>query len=175
MPTTINGTTGVSLVQDNVITSLNQPSGSVIQVANYPHTTYQTFSTIIPLDNTIPQNTEGSQYMSATITPKKANSVLKIEIVVNISTFAALDCTVALFRDSAVNAIGASYVNAVAANQGRTVPMVVFVNSTAAVSTTFTVRLGGGTATAIYLNGFNAAQLFGGISSSSITITEIAQ
>ena len=174
MPTTINGTTGVSLVQDNVITSLNQPSGSVIQVANFFTGEVATGTTIIPLDDTIPQNTEGTQFMSLAFTPKKANSILKIECIVNQAASLADSMHVlALFRDSTANAVGVSIAQGVSSAFNVNIKCTAFVSAGAITPTTFYVRTGGNAAGTITFNGRSGARVYGGALASSITITEI--
>ena len=67
----LNGTTGVSLVQDGVITDANLPAGSVLQVvsANY--------STTVSTTSTVYVDTG----LSATITPSSTSS--KILVILN--------------------------------------------------------------------------------------------
>ncbi len=66
-----------------------------------------TGATVLPVDDTIPQNNEGDQYMSLAITPKSATSTLVIEVVCNGSSSAAGGnyISAALFQDSTANAL----------------------------------------------------------------------
>ncbi len=65
--------------------------------------------TVIPLDNTIPQITEGSQILTLPITPTSATSRLYIEATISGVFLAGAvvdgNFTMALFQDGAANAI----------------------------------------------------------------------
>ena len=183
MALVLNTDTGVSMVQDGVVNlatdvtgtlPLNNMTiaGSVIQVANYTTGVVATGTTITPLDDTIPQNTEGNQYMSLAFTPKKANSKLKIDVVANITSTSS-SFIMALFRDSGANALGATVANNSANYYNTTFTVIVDAVSTSL--TTFSVRIGGVTAGTITFNGLGGARQLGGSLASSITITEIAQ
>lgn len=150
--------------------------GTVLQVVNYQTGTVATGTTLIPLDNTIPQNTEGDQYMSLAITPKSATSKLFIQSVVYLASSATgTFLTSALFQDSTANALAAATAYAAYTN-GGTLPVCInyYMTSGTTSSTTFKIRAGARDAGTMTFNGTGGAQVFGGVSASSITITEIA-
>lgn len=136
-----------------------------------------TGTTAIPNDNTIPQNTEGDQFLTATITPLNASSKLLIEVAIFLSTSAGGDAmTVALFQGAGAGAIAAAQVSPPALNRATPVMLhhVVTAGGTSAI--TFNVRAGMGAASAgntTTMNGAGGAQLLGGAMISSIRITEI--
>lgn len=133
-----------------------------------------TGTTQIPLDNTIPQNTEGDQVMTASITPKSATSFLYITVVLNFGfSVSPAAVTVALFQDSTANALGAgaSFIGNVGVPQQLVLQFIMISGTTS--STTFKVRAGGNTAGTITFNGAAGAGLFGGALLSSITIREV--
>ena len=149
---------------------------AVQQVVSTITGTVATGTTQIPLDNTIPQNTEGDQYMTLSITPKSATSKLVITVTAIVSNNNAAWVTVALFQDSTANALAVS----TEYNSGATgITPVVFryvMTSGTTSATTFKVRAGSNLASAtstVTFNGNNQAQLFGGAAASSIIITEI--
>jgi hypothetical protein len=131
-------------------------------------------STLIPADDTIPQSTEGDQYFSLAITPTNASSILRIECVgVWGSGLSSAVLTVALFQDAGAGAI------AIAAdligNSGASQPIVLRHHMTAGTTsaTTFTIRAGVN-AGSVILNGVaGPTRRFGGVSASSLEITEI--
>jgi len=174
MSLVLNGDTGVSKVQTGAVTFEDMPAGSIIQVANYTTGTMATGTTTIPLDNTIPQITEGTQFMSLVFTPKKANSTLKIEVVCNSGSNVANNMIVALFRDSGASAIAVqeSYI---AGSNEITTSYVCFIPAVSIAQSTFTVRVGGNQPGTTTFNGRAGVQQFGGALASSITIEEIAQ
>ena len=150
------------------------PAGSVLQVVNSQTSTYASGTTIIPSDNTIPQITEGTQFLSLAITPISATSKLLFTITLSLSPSVAASCNAALFQDSTANAIasGASYQ---AAGTGLiSIPLAYFMTSGTTSSTTFTVRAGMNIAGTLSLNGAGSPGVFNGTCYSSITITEIA-
>lgn len=64
---------------------LAETAGKYIQVVNVEDNEIATGSIIIPADNTIPQNDEGSEFMTATITPTSEDNILEFEVVVMMS------------------------------------------------------------------------------------------
>ena len=53
-----------------------------IQIVNTPNGSVATGTTTIPFDDTIPQNTEGNEYMTCAITPTNASSTLEIDVLI---------------------------------------------------------------------------------------------
>jgi hypothetical protein len=145
--------------------------GKVLQVVNYQTGTMATGTTVLPFDDTIPQNTEGTEFMTLAITPTSATSRLKIDVVWMGSHTIINYFTVALFVGTTANALASIPNTQVAyylfhSNFSH--------NMVAGVTTelTFKVRAGpeaGGTAT---FNGQSGARKLGGTAASSITITE---
>jgi len=76
MAVTIDGTTGVSLVQDGVITDANLPAGSVIQTA------YKSLHSILTINST--GTWTDLTDASITFTPKQADSTLLIDAVTHV-------------------------------------------------------------------------------------------
>lgn len=135
-------------------------------------------ASIIPLDATIPQNTEGTAYTSidTTITPKAVSSLLEVEVVfprVTCSTTA--NVTFALFRDSVVDAIAAANIAIESADREKPVILKTVVTASSIAATTFKIRWGTTAGTAyISRNGANTVT-FGGVSGATMTVREIAQ
>jgi hypothetical protein len=150
------------------------PAGSVLQVVNTMNSTVATGTGTIPQDNTIPQITEGTEYMTLAITPTSATSKLKIEVVVNGAGSASNSWLVALFQDATANALAAINYNMAANNVAAPASFIYYMTAGTTSSTTFRVRAGCATAGTFTFNGQSAGQLMGGVMASSITITEIA-
>jgi hypothetical protein len=132
-----------------------------------------TGTTLIPTDNSIPQNTEGNEYMTLAYTPSSAASTLKIDVVIYLSDTGSSSITAALFRDSTANALGSGHMN-VTTNDVDNIVFTVYTPATSTATTTFKVRGGSDAPGTTTFNGVNGAGLFGGTLSSSITITELA-
>ena len=136
-----------------------------------------TCSGTIAIDNSIPQNNEGSQLFTASITPTSASNNLEFEVVVNMGAAggAGTGLTAALFQDTTANALacaGTTEVNNAGINNIK-----FFHNMTAGTtsSTTFKVRAGA-TSGNSYLNGkgTDGSRVYGGISASGMIIREVA-
>src|ERR1043165_1680180 len=99
-----------TLTNKDLTSSTNTfPNGFVVQVANSTASAVATGTTTIPIDDTIPQNTEGDQYMSVTITPKSTSNTLVIQVTAMLANTATSPYIVgAIFQDSTANAIAAS-------------------------------------------------------------------
>ena len=130
-----------------------------------------TGTTIIPFDDTIPQSTEGDQFMSLAITPTNASSTLEIEVTAFFCPSSSANQTMALFQDSTANALATSSQsqspNFVAEH---TIKHVMTAGTTSA--TTFKIRSGNAAGYATTFNGLAAARYYGGNLASRITIKE---
>jgi len=144
----------------------------VRQIVNSYTGVFASGSVAIPRDNTIPQITEGNLFLTATITPQSATSTLVILVSLMLSPGVPNSYQAALFRDAGVNALGVQATFQASANELGPISMQVVVPSGSVAPSTFTVRAGNSTATALQLNGSAGLQIFGGTASSGITIVE---
>jgi hypothetical protein len=187
MATVIDGTTGTSIagastavgnfsVGGNLtVTGTITGSGAVSQIVNSSTGAVATGTTLIPSDDTIPQITEGDQYMTLAVTPRSATSKLVIEVVVQVASSAAGGrMSAALFQDATANALAVSTQGFVDANKPMMLSFTHYMTSGTTSATTFRVRVGASVAGTTTFNGASGARLYGGVSSSSITITEVA-
>lgn len=158
------------------ITSLKLASkpGLTVQTVNVETGAVSTGSTVMPFDDSIPQNTEGDEYMSRAITPTNANNKLRIDVSIFASANSSSRITGALFQDSTAGALAANSIDSSSAN-GCAAPIAFTHYMTAGTTsaTTFKVRAGMSTAGTTTFNGIGAARRLGGVLASSITITEI--
>ncbi len=147
---------------------------SVLQVGRTQSATRSTTTTAMPFDATIPQITEGKEFMSLAFTPSDASSTLLIEVVAYIGLGGAgSDQFVgALFVDSTANAIA----SAAGDSHSDGGPFLLHIRySVAAGSTTertYRFRAGRNDANTLEFNGQNGAGFLGSTVYSSITITE---
>jgi hypothetical protein len=147
--------------------------GHVITVARSSTGAVATGATTIPSDDTIPQNTEGDQYLTVNISPTSAANLLRAAVQLCASHSADADLIVALFRDSGANALAAwvDYIGAAGAPTFLALTHEVLAASTA--STTFNVRAGSPTAGTTTVNGQSGARKFGGVANSFLAVTEV--
>lgn len=167
-----NSVTTVKIADGNV-TPAKAASGFVVQVVNTMVSALITGNTVIPLDDTIPQNTEGNQYMSLSITPLSATNKLKITVVFSYGMNANSTNVFALFQDSTVNAIAAVEDTISAVSACSVVTFIHYMTAGTTSATTFKVRAGPNSSGTISFNGLAGNRAFGGVSASSITIEEI--
>jgi hypothetical protein len=118
----------------------------------------------IPLDDTIPQITEGAEVMTATITPTSSANKVLVRVQLSGQQVNSGQAIIALFRGASSSAIAAS--NGVGAIEFLDSP-----NTTSA--TTYSVRCGPEVSFIIGVNDWSSARLFGGVSASTLTLVEI--
>lgn len=148
------------------------PLGAVVQVVNTMSSAVSTGTTIIPYDNTIPQNTEGDQYMTLAITPKATTNILVIQAVVLLSNTVTAHLIAALFQDSTANALAASSQYGHVGTDPQTCVLTHAMAAGTISATTFKIRGGGNNAGTTTFNGTNGVGLYGAITKSSLVITE---
>ena len=148
-------------------------SGAVVQTVSYQTGAVLTGTTVLPADDTIPQITEGNEYMTLAITPKSATSKLVISVRAFIAHSAVATIGAALFQDATANAL------AVGSQVQTTVDTQVHIGFTHVMTsgttsqTTFRVRIGGHAAGTTTFNGAGGARRYGGVMASSIVIQEV--
>lgn len=169
------GTSELATTIDLSGKTLTMPAGNVVQVVNTQTGAVATGTTLIPADDTIPQNTEGNEYMTLAITPRSATSKLKIEVVFFGSASVDTTLTAALFQDATANALAAASLHNATPLSMRTIHFTHYMTAGTTSATTFKVRAGGHAANTTTFNGFSGGRAFGGVAASSITITEISQ
>jgi len=160
---------------DRVVELLDEIfSGAVVQESNTQVTAVNTGTTTIPHDNTIPQNTEGDEYMTLAHTPKNVANILTIKVGIQLEHVGANSFAIAaLFQDSTANALKAvAQGNTVNAGQENFLTFEHRMVAGTISPTTFKVRAGKNIAGTMTFNGSSGTILFGGVAGSFITITE---
>jgi hypothetical protein len=132
----------------------------------------------IPIDDTIPQNDEGTEIVATTIVPTYSTSLLEV-VFYGFGAYPNTPCALALFRDNGVDALDATVVD-IGAGDGQIIfYMAHYVLSGSKDSTTFKIRAGPGSGNKpIVFNGTNPnapARLFGGVSDFHLTVREYYQ
>jgi hypothetical protein len=169
----LNGSSQLPAVSAALLTNIPVPSGSVVQVVNVETGAVATGTTQTPFDDTIPQISEGDEYMTLAITPKSASNKLKIDVVCQVGNASFAGRVVAaLFQDSTAGALAAMPVYLASATDLKEIAFTHYMTAGTVSATTFKVRIGSDGIT-ITFNGVSAGRLFGGSLASSITITEI--
>jgi len=157
--------------------ALKPHTGGIVQVRNTITGAVATGTTAMPDDNSIPQITEGDEYMTLAITPKSATNKLLIDVVI-VLAHSAVDTmfTTALFQDATAGALAATQDRPVAINAQTVMPLTHYMTTGTTSTTTFRVRAGmTGTGATTTFNGVSGVRKMGGVMASSITLTEIQQ
>ncbi len=144
----------------------------VAQVVSTETGAVATGAGLIPADDTIPQNTNGDQYMSLAITPKNASSTLVIDVSIHLANSVANIITAALFQDSTANALAVGSVTQGSASGFARIDFKHIMTAGTTSATTFKIRVGGHAAGTTTFNGAVGIRYFGGAIASSIVITE---
>lgn len=130
-------------------------------------------TTTIPFDNTVPQNTEGFEVGTLSITPKNASNILVITCNTNLSHSAGTTyLSACLFQDSNADCIAAGYAYLTTPAGGANPGFQYVVAAGTTSATTFKVRVGANAAGTVTVNGQSGGQIYGGALRSVLTITE---
>lgn len=170
-PFSLGGTSMTSSAAN--LNLLSGASQTLVQQVYNQTGAYASGTTIVPIDDTIPQITEGDQYLTQAITPKSATNILVIEAVLNLSSSATQNTIVAsLFQDATANALGSNWQTSVVGGAPFQICLRHIMVAGTTSSTTFRIRAGGGAAGTTGFNGASGGRLLGGVSASSLRITE---
>jgi hypothetical protein len=148
--------------------------GAIVQVVHNASGAVATGTTTIPFDDTIPQNTEGTEFLTQAITPTAAANVLQIDSQLHLSpTTAGIVAIAALFQDSTANALAVTHV------YDSNVTSLLFNNlrhrmlAATASATTFKMRGGPHSAATVTFNGQSGNRFYGGTMASYLSVQEI--
>lgn len=168
-----SGSSGIALVTAGAWTFL--PQNSVMVGRAYASTgALASTTTLFPINNTIPVNTAGGQFLTVTYTPTSATNILVITALfpsVN-NNAGASGLSIGLFQDAISNALNASLITQAGTSfscelslrhqmvAGSTSPIV------------FKIRIGSNTAGTVSNNSTGTTQLYGGVCISSLEVHE---
>lgn len=169
------GTAGQALVVNSGATAPEWGSaGRILQVVNSQSGAVATGTTTVPVDDTIPQSTEGNEFFTLAITPAATGNKLLIEATLVLALSVDATLVVALFQDSTADALAAVVDKAAGSNDNTTVTLRHYMDAGTTSATTFKIRAGSNTAGTVTLNGASGSRRMGGVMVSGITITEIS-
>jgi len=156
---------------DYIIASL-PTEGVLIQAKRVVTNTYASTTNIIPLDDTIPQISEGSNLVTRTITPTSSSNQLIILFHMLASASVSAFITAALFRDTNADAILAQshYMDSPTGFAPIQFNYAYVPGSTNEI--TFRVRYGLNVAGTAYSNGRPSGRMFGGVARASLLVLE---
>ena len=153
--------------------SRTQESG-VIQRKQTELTTLDTIATVLPFDDTIPQNTEGDEVFTLAITPAATTNKLRLEFSCQAgSTVDGAGISAALFQDTTAGALAAAGVVSDSISSMQTLHFTHEMDAGTVSETTFKIRAGPSSGS-MYINGQSGARKLGGVLKATLTITELA-
>lgn len=168
----ISGKIGAAAVAFSNL-ALDARTGLIVQDVLTLSSAAATGTTTIPLDDTIPQITEGTEFLTATITPTNVANRLIIEAVLHISSDTGSRHLIgALFQGAGANALAVS--SAFMATAAAFTVLVIRHEMAAGTTsaTTFRIRAGTDAAATVTLNGLSSVRKFGGATLSAFRVTE---
>jgi hypothetical protein len=130
-------------------------------------------SSPIPQDDTIPQITEGAEFMTCTITPTNASSMLLVEATFWGSASAVATLITAIFRDVTANAIVSTSETVSSTNYTNIITIKTIVSAASTSATTFRLRFGSRSGVIAYFLSNSAGGFFSTSDTALMTITEI--
>lgn len=163
---------GTHFVVTNPARDDGMPVGSVIGSARAAYTTYTTLTTLVPHDNTIPQPSEGTQILSATLTSQSASNRVRVRFsgFASASTSIPVVAFLSIDGGAAVQAVCAQ-INGNGQTQNISFEFEHVPGDTEAH--TYSVRVGPGASGTMRMNGNSANRLFGGAAASTLIVEEI--
>lgn len=147
--------------------------GQLVQSQCFPTGAVATGTTTVPNDDTIPQNTEGDQYISQAITPSSAANMLRMTAAGHFTNSVIEQFTMSLFQDAVANALKTSHQLITNAASVVKYDLVHEMVANLSVATTMKIRAGGSAAGTTTFNGSGGSRLYGGVLSSFLRCEEI--
>ena len=147
--------------------------GAILQITSTAVTAVSSGTTILPIDNSIPQTGEGNAVFSLTITPKTATSIIYgFGAVIAAVQANNDDVGVAAFKNTTANAIIA-VAQRVVDSKAFTIPFFFSNSPGTTAATTYYIRAGANTTSLCTLNGTNGTRIFGGVAGSTLYLAEV--
>lgn len=163
-------------IDNSAVTSDKVAAGFQVGFAVGTNNVASTSTNVIPNDNTIPQQTEGTEVVTVSITPKSATNKLRVQAAIHIQGVnGSTTHVIALFRDSGADALATSYHGSInGENTKDTMILDYTLTAGSTAATTFKIRAGSASANPLGINGTTGGVAeYGGTLVSSVTVTEI--
>jgi hypothetical protein len=149
-------------------------AGKLVTRAYAEYLDNEDFDTLMPYDDSTPQNTEGDEALTVAITLASASNRVRITVSgFGVANSSRICC--ALFRDSVANALVAWAVSAAGNDTEKAIDHVFEYAPSLSGAVTFKLRVGPDTADGIVrLNGNLAGRAFGGVAAVKMVVEEIS-
>jgi hypothetical protein len=147
-------------------------TGAIVDRAYAEYTANADLTAAIPYDDTIPQNTEGTELLTATITPKATSNRVRIRFSGFAESNGNVNVTVALFKDDGADAIQARGQVMWGGSPEQVLLEYEHVPGTTS-AVTYKIRVGPN-ASGIRFNGRPTTRIYGGVAAATLVLEEIA-
>jgi hypothetical protein len=156
-----------------ILSDIPISTSPIVQIQQSILTDLVTCSATIPFDFSLPQQTEGTEFLTLTVTPTDANNYLLADARMTFGTNNTIRGTMALFRDTTAGAIATAMARAQNAYQNNVSLMSPLILAASTNDTTFKLRAGSdlGGAGPLYVNGYSGNHILG--LTATLTIYEI--
>jgi len=155
-----------------VLSFADNSGGQLIQTVNTTRVDVVSGTTTMPFDDTIPQKTEGVEFLTVAITPTKNDNKLLISVHLQCQMTNNGQWSMALFQDDTADALAASSERD-GASDLEIHSLEHFMTTGTTSETTFKIRSASSGAGTITMNSVAGSRKYGGVLSSSITVQEI--
>ena len=155
-----------------VLSFADNSGGQLIQTVNTTRVDVVSGTTTMPFDDTIPQKTEGVEFLTVAITPTKNDNKLLISVHLQCQMTNNGQWSMALFQDDTANALAASSERD-GASDLEIHSLKHFMTTGTTSETTFKIRSASSGSGTITMNSVAGSRKYGGVLSSSITVQEI--
>ncbi len=160
---------------DPTFSAVTLPAGTIIDRAFASYTAVTLITGITPWDDSIPQIGEGTEILSASITPKSATNRIRIRAQVFGARASGGDLSHSMHAHvnggAAIAAVGMSLYDNNATLWPGILEWEYVPGSTSAQ--TITIRVGSATSTGFYLNGNSTGRKYGGVGACTLVLEEI--
>jgi hypothetical protein len=158
------------------LTSAGATAGMAVNFSYTQNATETSTTTVLPYDDTVPQNTEGTEVITVTHTPKSATNILRIDASVQVASSANLRIVGALFQDAVASALMAratfSGAGSTSQFEMQDLNFSYFVVAASTSARTYKLRVGPGSAGTAYINRESGGGVFGNLSLTTLAVTE---
>lgn len=138
--------------------------------------TERTITNVLPADDTVPQNTEGTEVITVAHTPKSSTNILRIDCSLQVAGAANMKIVSALFQDSTAAALMGRMVSVMGSDsddgESAALNFSYFVVAASTSARTYKVRAGPGEPGTVYINSEDAGGVFGNLSFATLSVTE---
>lgn len=144
----------------------------VVQRVYTEYVLYGSTATTIPVDDTVPQISEGVQILAVSITAKSTATKIRATVHVNCTASPSANVTAALFRDAVTDALAAWTEGVQTAGNTQAIDFAFEETSTSTGAVVYSVNVGPNQ-NAMFINGSASTRLLGGVARCTLIVEEI--